>query len=188
MFGPLGKRPDGTAVFASPIQDGHIPLIALEDLGFFARYTFDHRAETSGRDLEVGSEWVSWDTLVATFTKVTGQPAAHVRLSLDEWMEIWDGRDIPIANERIGGPPEEKGTTWESNFRAFWAQWRDDVITRDWEWIRKTNPGGHTLESWMRAKNYQGVVRDPEGTMLLKNIEDAKGPRPNLQKIAALLK
>ena len=72
MFGPIGNRADGTAVFAAPIQDGHIPMIALEDLGFFARYAFDNRAIVSGHDLEVATDWVSWDTLIATFTKVTG--------------------------------------------------------------------------------------------------------------------
>ena len=58
MFGPIGQRADGTFVFASPIGDGHVCMIALEDLGFFARYAFDHRAAVSGKDLEVASEWV----------------------------------------------------------------------------------------------------------------------------------
>ncbi|KAH9926546.1 uncharacterized protein BXZ73DRAFT_102809 [Epithele typhae] len=45
MCGPLGQCPDGTAVFTAP-------MVALQDLGFFARYALGHR---SGRDLEVAS-------------------------------------------------------------------------------------------------------------------------------------
>ena len=58
MFGPHNKRADGTYVFSTPIGQGHVPMIALSDLGFFARYSFDHRAEVSGKDLEVASDWV----------------------------------------------------------------------------------------------------------------------------------
>ncbi len=100
MFGPIGQRPDGTYVFASPVGDGHVPMIALEDLGFFARYTFDHRAETSGKDLEIATDWVNWDYLVETFTKVTGEKAEFLRQPLDEWFKNWLRADHPIANER----------------------------------------------------------------------------------------
>ncbi|KAI0742363.1 NAD(P)-binding protein [Daedaleopsis nitida] len=171
MLGPIGQRSDGTFVFAAPIGDGHIPMIALEDLGFFARYSFDHRAEVSGKDLEVASDWVSWEHLVATFTKVTGLKAEYVRQSYDEWCANRLGTDVPVANER--GSVNDGSTTWKENFRGFWALWRDDVITRDFDWLRKVNPHGYTLESWMHAKKYRGA--NVAGQTLLKNVEDDKG-------------
>ncbi len=61
---------DGRRVFASPVGQGHLPMINLDDLGFYARYMFDHRKEFEGRDLEVSSEHVGWNQLVKTFTKV----------------------------------------------------------------------------------------------------------------------
>lgn len=45
----LVQREDGTFVFNSPIGDGHMSLIVLEDFGFFAWYTFDRRSETSAK-------------------------------------------------------------------------------------------------------------------------------------------
>ncbi|KAJ7740975.1 hypothetical protein B0H14DRAFT_3515398 [Mycena olivaceomarginata] len=36
LFGPLNVREDGTVVFAAPLEDGHVPLIALKDLGWRA--------------------------------------------------------------------------------------------------------------------------------------------------------
>jgi uncharacterized protein YbjT (DUF2867 family) len=98
MFGPMNKRKDGTFVFASPIGDGHIPMIALADLGFFARYTFDHRRETSGQELKIASDIVGWDYLVSTFTQATGQPAIYNRMDLDEWWSYTIGSDRPVAN------------------------------------------------------------------------------------------
>ena len=180
MFGPIGQRSEGTYVFASPIEDGHVPMIALEDLGFFARYTFDHRAETSGKDLEIATDWVNWDYLIKTFTKVTGHKAEFLRQSPDEWFKNWARVDHPVANERPFG---DGSTTWRQNFTGFWAQWRDDVITRDFEWLRKVNPAGYTLESWMRAKNYRGSKSEP----LLKNAEDDKSVRLNWERVTQLL-
>ena len=63
--------------------------------------------------------------------------------------------------------------------------WRDDVNRRDWAWIRKTNPKGYTLESWMRAKGYRGLLGD---VALLKNSEDKKSVVPNLERIQELLR
>lgn len=84
LFAPV-KSPDGTFVFAAPLGSGHAPLIALADIGFFARYTFDNRELTSGKDSEVASEVIGWDELVKTFMEVTGERAVYKRLELDEW-------------------------------------------------------------------------------------------------------
>lgn len=177
MFGPVNKRKDGTFVFASPVGSGHVPMIALSDLGFWARYTFDNRTLTSGRELEVASELVGWDDLVRTFTRVTGFPAVVVPQTLDAWFANFTGVDDPVANEkRIGDADSEKErhTTWRTNFSGWWALYRDDLIKRDMKWIRSVNPGGHTLESWMREKKYDGQWK----VDVLKNSEDGKSIMP----------
>ena len=51
-------------------------MIALSDLGWWARYVFEHRSETSGRELFVASDWVSWDYLVDTFQFAASSLAA----------------------------------------------------------------------------------------------------------------
>ena len=100
MFGPLNQRSDGTYVFATPVGSGHVPMIALSDLGYFARYTFDHRAETSGQELEIASDVVGWNYLAKTFMKVTGKKAQVVDQTLDEWFANFAGVDEPLANEK----------------------------------------------------------------------------------------
>lgn len=60
-----------------------------------------------------------------------------------------------------------EGTTWKTNFSGWWAQWRDDVITRDMDWIRSVNPNGYTVEKWMRENGYTGKF----DLKLLKGLE-----------------
>lgn len=180
MFAPLTRRTDGTYVFAAPIGSGHVPMIALTDLGYFARYTFDHRELTSAKDLEVATEMVGWDHLVSAFQKVTGKKAVAVYQTIDEWMANFKNTDIPVAYERTPG----EGLSWRKNFTGWWAAFRDDILKRDMNWIRDINPNGHTLESWMKAVNYTG---DVPNTDLLKDVEDQKRLGLNREHIAATL-
>src|SRR5215471_8068801 len=50
---------DGTRVFAAPLGKGHVPIITLPDLGYFAHYIFDHPEETAGKNLEVASDYLA---------------------------------------------------------------------------------------------------------------------------------
>ena len=113
MFGPVNRRQDGTFVFASPVGDGHVPMISLRDIAFFARYSFDNRALVSGRDLEVASQIVGWDGpdgVVETFKRVTGFKAVYVRQTIEEWMRNLVNPDRALAYD----VPD--GTTWRKNF------------------------------------------------------------------------
>jgi NmrA-like family len=186
LVGPLNKRQDGTFVFAAPIRDGHMVVVALSDIGWWARYTFDHRKETSGEHLKVASDMVSWDYLVSTFTKVTGQPAIFKRQELDEWWLNFYSVDIPLASDLrrgLGGEQVAEVTTVRQNFSAWWRQWRDDIIQRDMEWIRKVHPNGHTLESWMRATCYAGDI----GLGVLKRAEQGKSGFQSKPEICSTL-
>ena len=168
MFGPYKKRPDGTVVFVTSVGKGHVQMIALEDLGFFARYAFDNRELTSAQDLKIASDRVDWEYLKSTFEKVTGQRAEIVYQPYDDWCKNLLNVDKPIAKERPFG---DGSTTWRENFRGFWSMWRDDKIERDYDWIRQVNPRGYTLEKWMREKHY-GDHQLWSGINLLKNTED----------------
>ncbi|KIY44836.1 nmrA-family protein [Fistulina hepatica ATCC 64428] len=170
MLGPLHKREDGTIVFASGIGDGHAPLLALEDLGWWARYSFDHRTEVSGKELEIASDMVGWDYLVETFTRVTGIPAVYKRQTIAEWWQNFapSGNLKPLANEL------EDGITYRENFTRFWAVYRDDVVKRDMDWIRSVHPGTRSVEKWIKENDYRGDIKLHEDGVLLKNVEDRK--------------
>ncbi|KAI0045846.1 nmrA-family protein [Auriscalpium vulgare] len=177
VMGPLNVRDDGTVVFAAPIADGKAPFIALKDVGYFARYVFDHREETSAQELEVVSEMVGWDHLVETFTKVTGRKAVFKRQTFEEYMQNYADPDRLVA---VDGAPGT--TTWAQNLRGWWGMFRDNLLKRDEAWNRKLNPNGYTLEKWMRETKYDGKIRFDT----LKLTEDKNGMRPNLEVLKTL--
>ena len=53
-------------------------MIALSDLGFWARYSFDNRESVSGKDLEIASHMATGDDIVEAFKKVTGKKAQQI--------------------------------------------------------------------------------------------------------------
>lgn len=79
---------------------------------------------------------------------------------MDEYFDLWDGK-VPVAAD------VKDGLTWEDNFRAFFAAWRDHITHRDMDWIKSIHQPV-TLEQWMRDNNYNGVGKGD----LLKNRED----------------
>ncbi|KAF7980901.1 hypothetical protein HWV62_36089 [Athelia sp. TMB] len=180
LLGPLNKRADGTYVFPSPVQDGHVALIALRDIGFFIRYTFDHRAATSAQTLDIAGEMITWDDLVKTFTKVTGQPAVHKRQTFDEWWKNYTNIDNPMATEFVKG---DGSTTFKENMTAFFKLWRDDIVVRDMEWIKSIHPKLQSVEEYMRETKYDGSVVD---SFRKVNHADKRGVGLNVEQINTL--
>jgi hypothetical protein len=176
----MNIRSDGTRVFANPFSVGPVPLIALSDVGFWVRYTFDHRLEMSGRDFQLASDWVSYDTLPSIFTKVTGLPAVYKPLSVDEWFDyIGPGKDLPFASEGLSS------RTYRDNFTCWFHWWRDSsrLLKIDMDWIRSVHPGSMTVEDFIRSSGWDGKI----DVSVLKHAEDKQVKAlPDLQKMATL--
>jgi len=178
MWGPFKAREDGTALFVSALgPQGRIPFMSLDDIAWWARYIFDNPTKTTGKDLEVASEVISYPELVERFTRATGIPAELKEISFDEYFEMLHGADQPIAQDLQGG------TSIEEDFRSFFALYRDNVVKRDMDWVRSVHPGTMTLERWIKENNYTGGGFSP----LLKAVEDNKFTISRVdEKVAAL--
>lgn len=156
---------DGTRVFVAPIGDkGVVPLIALDDIGWWVRYIFNNAPATTGKDFAIASHPTTFPELVETFSSVTGLPAEYKSISLDEYFELFNGKAIPVASA------VPQGKNWESNFRSWWSMWRDNIVKRDMDYVRSIHPPT-TLDKWMRDNKYDGTVDH----VLLKNAEDHRG-------------
>lgn len=164
-------------MFVAPIGDkGTIPLIALDDLGWWVRHIFDNVSSTAGKNIEIASQPSTFPEIVDTFKRVTGLPAEYKAVSMDEYFSLWNGDQVPVAS----AVPD--GKTWEGNFRAFFAGWRDNIVKRDMAWISSVHPPT-TLEKWMRDNEYTGTLAGN----LLKNTEDRRtGLARNREKLAKL--
>ncbi|KAJ6500777.1 NAD-P-binding protein [Mycena sanguinolenta] len=177
FVGPFNVRADGTRVFASQMEDGKMSMMTLKDVGFWTRWIFDHRAETSGQDLNVASDMLDWDTLVATFTRVTGFPAVHLRLPAEEWWSYFiDAETTPMASTATHG---DGSTTVKENYTRWWALYRDSMIERDMDWIKSIHPGTQSTEMWMHETGYTGI---PDASPL----KGSSGIVPDLDKMKLL--
>lgn len=96
---------------------------------------------------------------------------------MDEFFTLWNGDKVPVAS----AVPD--GKTWETNFRAFFSIWRDNIFKRDMDWINSIHPAT-TVEKWMRDNKYTGA---PPPSQLLKNVEDRRTPLTRIRDTAAKL-
>lgn len=163
LFGNYNFAPhildDGTQVFAAPLGKGHVPIITLPDLGYFARYIFDHPAETAGKNLEIASDYLAWADLADAFTKVTGIPAIYKPITYEEWIAGHPRKGTPAAVE------DRSGMSWDDNFRGWWKLFEDDVVKRDMEYCRRLHPNLQDIATWIRVTGFDGtrrtLFRDP---------------------------
>ncbi|KAF8310122.1 NAD-P-binding protein [Clavulina sp. PMI_390] len=168
-------QPDGTRIFYSPMrEDSAIWLVSQADMAWWARYIFDNPDKTAGKELKITSGQYTYREIAETFTKVTGIPATYRFVTMDQFFSLWNGKEIPVADEV---PISQGGMTWEEHFRAWWALYRDNVLKRDMNWVREVHPNGSTLESWMRDTKYDGSLPKAVKDRLLKNNEDHIGIR-----------
>jgi len=163
FMGPLNKREDGTYVFPFPIGQGAVFLTALDNIAGIARYTYDNRAEASGKILPTVSSIVSGHELVATFTKVTGKPAVFKPLEFEEWANLFDHKDQYISSEYNGKPEKAKEDgimTWKDDYANMYAIFRSGKAKAilDPTAVLKFYPQALNLEQWMRKVNYSGDI------------------------------
>ncbi|KAF9519440.1 hypothetical protein BS47DRAFT_1375104 [Hydnum rufescens UP504] len=157
LFCPLNERKDGTVVFAAPMGNGHAPLIALKDIAFWVRKTFDNPDTMTGKDLEIVSEVVDWITIIETFTRVTKRPAEYKNLTMDDWRKTFGG---------------------------LFALMRDDIIKRDMRWIQSVHPNTMTLYEWMHETKYDGTYHMP---LKLLGFENDYAPQLREMRITVML-
>ena len=140
-------------------------MIALEDLGFFARYIFDNRSAMSAQELEIASDYVDWPYLIDTFIKVTGSKAEHKALTIEQWADLFTGMEQAVHMDDQG---KEGVTTLREHSIMWWNIYADDLPKRDLDQLRAIHPGLLSVEDWMRKYGYTGELKPP----LLKNHAD----------------
>ncbi|KAH7320760.1 hypothetical protein B0I35DRAFT_450469 [Stachybotrys elegans] len=172
MFVPEAQA-DGSFIWENPAANGKIPLIALDDVGIYSLWIFDHPSQSAGLDLEVATDQVSFAEIAATFTKVTGKKGLHKRVALEDYLSKAEPYPDAYANWAVNPtePRDESFMTWRENFTAWWRYWGEGKgATRDMAFLDSIHSTRiPSLEAWMRAKNYDGRPRS-----VLKDLSDIK--------------
>jgi hypothetical protein len=165
-FGPTqpvsspSSFPKGLLTNFAHTEDGKVPLIALEDVGVYSLWMFDNIKDSAGLELKVATDEVSFAEIAATFTQVTGKPAAHQFVPLDVYLPMAEPFPNAPANWAAGptAPRDESTMTWRANFGAWWLYWGEGLAEkRNWALLDKIHPQRiKSLKGWMEKNKYDG--------------------------------
>jgi hypothetical protein len=160
--GPV-KDAEGTYVFTIPLgPTGAMPLVALDEVGKYAKWMFEHRERSAGLDLGVAIAHVSGQDLADAFEKVTGKKSRYNDIPLKTVID-----NMPKGKIGTQGSPGYDDPTLKTVAEHFgpWFQiFRESggntgLWSRDYEMLDDIMPDRiRTLEQWMRAVNYDGSI------------------------------
>lgn len=129
-------------IFAAPLAgDAPWPMVALEDIGEFARIMFSQAGKWGGQTLRIGSDAPTLASVVRSFEKVTGIPTEYRPPSDEEFLSS----ELPNAHDVL------------NNF-LFYRNGHARV--RDYEGLRAIHPELLSFESWLRRTNWKGEAAD----------------------------
>ncbi|ABW31077.1 NmrA/HSCARG family protein [Acaryochloris marina] len=146
-----GELPDGRLgkIFRGPIVgDGIWQMVALADLGYFARMMLcdgrrpvvDHRKTWGGRTLRIASEEATLPEIVQTFEAVTGIPAAYQPMTEQEFLDS----GLPNAHDPLNNM----------------LMYRDGFFERrDFDELRTLHPGLRSFRQWLQETGWRGEAR-----------------------------
>ncbi|KAJ3835791.1 putative NmrA-like family domain-containing protein 1 [Lentinula raphanica] len=158
------ERPDGTFVWMNPATTGKFALISLEDVGYYSLWLFDNISESAGLDLTVVTDYVSFEDIARTFTKVTGKKGEHQTVTLEEYLPMAEPYPDAPVNWYAVGPNDARDMSllsWRQNISAFWRHWNDEVNkVADMALLDRIHPNRiKSLEEWMKKLGYDGRMR-----------------------------
>ncbi|MDI5969320.1 NmrA family NAD(P)-binding protein [Streptomyces sp. SL13] len=130
----LTPRPDGRGglTFKLPLGTARYPLVALDDIAWFAGHMFDNWQSWGARDLAVIGDSLTGDEIAAAFTKVTGTPSTYV----------------PMSHDELNAAVPDFGHDYAAMFQFFADR---DLYTRDRDinLLRRLHPGVMTFQDWL---------------------------------------
>lgn len=129
-------------IFRGPLAgDAPWPMVALDDIGAFARIMFADPDRWGGRTLRIGSDAPTIAEAVATFERVTGLPAEFAPPSDEEFLVS----DLPNAHDVL------------NNF-LFYRH--GHAAPRDYAALREIHPGLRSFEAWLLETGWRGEAGD----------------------------
>ena len=128
-------------IFRGPISgDGVWQMVALADLGEFARIILEDREKWGGRTLRIASEEKTMPQIVAEFEDFTGIASEFRPMSEQEFL----ASGLPHAHDPL------------NNMLIYREGY---YVPRDFTLLRKLHPGLHSFTDWLRESGWRGEAR-----------------------------
>ncbi|KAI0129902.1 hypothetical protein BJ170DRAFT_618031 [Xylariales sp. AK1849] len=147
------RQSDGVVRFCAPLPGPQTAewVDSSYDVGRFAARVFSlGKEKTKGRTYPVLSPKISMDEMASTFTSITGQPAIHSPLSLDEWTDMTVGMLGPAFREDVKQMMEWAAMAPKEKF-CYGALDPDDDRSMD-----ELGVAASTFADWLRRTGWTG--------------------------------
>ncbi|KAF2099035.1 NAD(P)-binding protein [Rhizodiscina lignyota] len=154
---------DGTREFALPLNDGAVPFTCIEEIGYYARWVFEHPGESAGMNLKLAVEHVSLPMFAEALTQVTGIPARSKNITIEEWIQTGPfntAQDFKMGSQ--SEPADDPSLlTVAQNFSAWMRLYQRSggnkgILRRDYALLDRIYPERvKTLKEWMEKTNYK---------------------------------
>ncbi|KAL5086172.1 hypothetical protein Trisim1_009504 [Trichoderma cf. simile WF8] len=158
------KSESGVYDFRLPIDDGVIPYVCLDDMGYYVRWIYERPERSAGLNLDIGVEDVSLEQIAKAFTDATGKPAKATNLTIGQWTQE-TGLSEEDMEHKIGtstAPGDPSLLTFRQNFSAWWRIYQNcgtklGLCKRDYKLLDEIYPGRiRSLKQWMEKVGYDG--------------------------------
>ncbi|KAI9656581.1 MAG: hypothetical protein M1821_004788 [Bathelium mastoideum] len=154
------RQDDGSYTFEIAIgEKGSMPLVSLDDLGWFARYIFEHPSQFRGDLVSVGIEHATGQMIAEAFTKVTGRPARFIPRQGKDLKRI--SPDFTLGTAHSPRFVDLTLVTIKEMFVPWWNIWAEShgnagLWTRDYQRLDSIKPDRiRSVEEWMRFVKYE---------------------------------
>ncbi|UNS97898.1 NmrA family NAD(P)-binding protein [Streptomyces tubbatahanensis] len=137
----LAPRPDGQGglTFHLPLGAARYPLVALDDIAWFAGHMFDNWQSWGARDLAVIGDSLTGDEIAATFARVTGTPSTY----------------LPMPHDDLHAAVPDFSHDYAAMFQ-FFADRDLYARDRDIDLLRRLHPDVMTFENWLHRTGWKG--------------------------------
>ncbi|KAI0101368.1 hypothetical protein GGR51DRAFT_563545 [Nemania sp. FL0031] len=162
---PPSVDASGVATWRAPLgPNGAIPFTALDDVGVYVKFLFDHAdGEADGMELQASVAHITFEELAQAFTEVTGRPAQWIDCDIEEHLEATWGKAADRPAGYNADPTDPATMSIRRNFAAWFNMWRHcggnkGLIQRDYAVLDRIHPKRiKSAEEWLRRENEKGL-------------------------------
>jgi hypothetical protein len=146
---PDPRGPD-TLVFAVPLWDTAMPLIALEELGFYGRWVFDNVEGGNAMTLKLGTGHIKSAGLVKDFAAVIGRKAVY-KTWLSAVLCVWSILKLGSQSRAFCGSRRRHPVDIPAELHRILDHGEVWLVKRNYQLLDEILPGRiRTFKEWMK--------------------------------------
>ncbi|CAF1016611.1 unnamed protein product [Rotaria sordida] len=130
-------------IFTFPMADKPIVLVALDDIAWFVKYSFENPNKSIGKNYYIAGDNITMDELVRTFSEITGIRAKYDDMPLEKYVETMrEKKHIDFDRKE--------------NFIGFFQQFLQEKVNRNFNALKTIHPDLLNWRQWLVKTGWKG--------------------------------